>query len=148
MKVILQADVKKVGAKGDVVEVSDGYGRNYLLPRKLAIEANAANLNSAKVNAENKARRARQEADEAKLLGAQLEKISVKIPVRVGKDGKLFGSVGGSDVAKALKENHSLNVDKRKISVQGDVTGAGVYEAIIKLHPEVTTKIKVEVIEG
>lgn len=148
MKVILQADVKKVGAKGDVVEVSDGYGRNYLLPRKLAVEANAANLNSAKVNAENKARRARQEADEAKLLGAQLEKISVKIPVRVGKDGKLFGSVGGSDVAKALKENHSLNVDKRKISVQGDVTGAGVYEAIIKLHPEVTTKIKVEVIEG
>ena len=148
MKVILQADVKKVGAKGDVVEVSDGYGRNYLLPRKLAVEANAANLNSAKVNAENKARKAQQEADEAKLLGAQLEKISVKIPVRVGKDGKLFGSVGGSDVAKALKENHSLNVDKRKISVQGDVTGAGVYEAIIKLHPEVTTKIKVEVIEG
>ena len=148
MKVILQEDVKKVGAKGDVVEVSDGYGRNYLLPRKLAVEANVANLNSAKVKAENKARKARQEADEAKLLGAQLEKISVKIPVRLGKDGKLFGSVGGSDVAKALKENHSLNVDKRKIAIQGDVTGTGVYDAIIKLHPEVTTKIKVEVVEG
>lgn len=148
MKVILQEDVKKVGVKGDVVEVSDGYGRNYLLPRKLAVEANVANLNSAKVKAENKARRARQEADEAKLLGAQLEKISVKIPVRLGKDGKLFGSVGGSDVAKALKENHALNVDKRKIAIQGDVTGTGVYEAVIKLHPEVTTKIKVEVVEG
>ena len=148
MKIILQEDVKKVGAKGEVVEVSDGYGRNYLLPRKLAIEANAANLNSAKVNAENKARKAQQEADEAKLLGAQLEKITVKIPVRIGKDGKLFGSVGGSDVAKALKVNHSLNVDKRKISIQGDVTGAGVYDAVIKLHPEVTTKIKIEVIEG
>lgn len=148
MKVILQEDVKKVGAKGDVVEVSDGYGRNYLLPRKLAVEANVANLNSAKVKAENKARKARQEADEAKLLGAQLEKISVKIPVRLGKDGKLFGSVGGSDVAKALKENHALNVDKRKIAIQGDVTGTGVYDAIIKLHPEVTTKIKVEVVEG
>ena len=148
MKVILQEDVKKVGAKGEVVEVSDGYGRNYLLPRKLAVEANVANLNSAKVKAENKARRARQEADEAKLLGAQLEKISVKIPVRLGKDGKLFGSVGGSDVAKALKENHALNVDKRKIAIQGDVTGTGVYDAIIKLHPEVTTKIKVEVVEG
>ena len=72
----------------------------------------------------------------------------MKIPVRIGKDGKLFGSVGGSDVAKALKENHSLNVDKRKISVQGDVTGAGIYDAVIKLHPEVTTKIKIEVVEG
>lgn len=148
MKVILQEDVKKVGAKGQVVEVSDGYGRNYLLPRKLAVEANAANLNTAKVKAENKARRAQQEADEAKLLGAQLEKISVKIPVKMGKDGKLFGSVGGSDVSKALKENHSLNVDKRKISIQGNVTGAGIYDAIIKLHPEVTTKIKLEIVEG
>ncbi len=148
MKVILQEDVKKVGAKGEVVEVSDGYGRNYLLPRKLAVEANAANLNTAKVKAENKARKAQQEADEAKLLGAQLEKISVKIPVKIGKDGKLFGSVSGSDVAKVLKENHALNVDKRKISIQGNVTGAGVYEAIVKLHPEVTTKIKIEVIEG
>ena len=148
MKVILQEDVKKVGVKGEVVEVSDGYGRNYLLPRKLAVEANVANLNSAKVKAENKARKAQQEADEAKLLGAQLEKISVKIPVKIGKDGKLFGSVGGSDVAKALSKDHSLNVDKRKISIQGNVTGKGVYDAVIKLHPEVTTKIKVEVVEG
>ena len=148
MKVILQEDVKKVGAKGEVVEVSDGYGRNYLLPRKLAVEANAANLNTAKVKAENKARKARQEADEAKLLGAQLEKLSVKIPVKIGKDGKLFGSVSGSDVAKVLKENHSLNVDKRKISVVGEVTGAGIYDAVIKLHPEVTTKIKLEIVEG
>lgn len=148
MKVILQEDVKKVGAKGDIVEVSDGYGRNYLLPRKLAVEANVANLNTAKVKAENKARKAQQETDEAKLLGAQLEKISVKIPVKLGKDGKLFGSVGGSDVAKALKENHGLNVDKRKISLQGEVTGTGVYDALVKLHPEVSTKIRVEVVEG
>ena len=148
MKVILQEDVKKVGAKGDVVEVSDGYGRNYLLPRKLAVEANVANLNTAKVRAENKARKLRQEADEAKLLGAQLEKITVRIPVKLGKDGKLFGSVGGSDVAKALSKNHSLNVDKRKISIQGEVTGIGIFDAVIKLHPEVTTKIKVEVVAG
>ena len=148
MKVILQADVKKLGAKGAVVEVSDGYGRNYLLPRKLAVEANTANLNAAKVNAENRARRLQQEADEAKLLGAQLEKISVKIPVKLGKDGKLFGSVGGSDVAKALKENHALTVDKRKISVVGEVTGLGTYDAVIKLHPEVATKIKVEIVAG
>ena len=148
MKVILQEDVKKVGTKGEIVEVSDGYGRNYLLPRKLAVEANEANLNTAKVRAENKARKVRQEADEAKLLSAQLEKISVKIPVRLGKDGKLFGSVSGSDIAKALKVSHSLNVDKRKISIQGEVTGTGTYTAVVKLHPEVTTKIKIEVVEG
>ena len=148
MKVILQEDVKKVGAKGEVVEVSDGYGRNYLLPRKLAVEASAANLNNARIKAESKARRAQQEADEAKLLGAQLEKISVKVPVKIGKDGKLFGSVGGSDVAKALNKDHSLNVDKRKISIKGEVTGVGVYEAVIKLHPEVTSRITVEVVAG
>ena len=148
MKVILQADVKNVGAKGEIVNVADGYGRNFLLPRKLAVEANVANINTAKVNAENKKRRAQQDADEAKLLGAQLEKISVRIPIKLGKDGKLFGSVGGSDVAKALKENHGLNVDKRKISIVDEVTSIGTYEAVIKLHPETSVKMKVEVVEG
>ena len=148
MKVILQADVKNVGVKGDIVNVADGYGRNFLLPRNLAVEANAANINTAKTKAENKARRDQREADEAKLLGAQLEKISVRIPIKLGKDGKLFGSVGGSDIAKALKENHGLNVDKRKISIVDEVSSIGTYEAIIKLHPETSVKMKVEVIEG
>lgn len=148
MKVILTEDVKKVGVKGDIVEVSDGYGRNFLLPKKLAVEANTANLNTAKVKAENKARQLQKEADEAKLLGVQLEKVSVKIPVKIGKDGKLFGSVSGSDIAKALKNSNGLNIDKRKISIQGEVTGVGNYEATIKLHPEVTSKIVVQVVEG
>lgn len=148
MKVILQEDVKNVGKKGEIVNVADGYGRNFLLPRNLAVEANVANLNTAKVKAENKVRKAQQEADEAKLLGAQLEKISVRIPIKLGKDGKLFGSVGGSDIAKALKDNHGLNVDKRKISIKDEVSGIGTYEAVIKLHPEVSVKMKVEVIEG
>lgn len=148
MKVILQADVKNVGAKGDIVNVADGYGRNFLLPRKLAVEANTANINTAKTKAETKARKAQQEADEAKLLGAQLEKISVRIPIKLGKDGKLFGSVSGSDIAKALKENHGLNVDKRKISITDDVSSIGTYEAVIKLHPETSVKMKVEVVEG
>ena len=148
MKVILQADVKNVGAKGEIVNVADGYGRNFLLPRKLAVEANVANINTAKVNAENKKRKAQQDADEAKLLGAQLEKISVRIPIKLGKDGKLFGSVGGSDIAKALKEHHGLNVDKRKISIVDEVTSIGTYEAVIKLHPDTSVKMKVEVVEG
>lgn len=146
MKLILLEDVKKVGKKGEIVEVADGYGRNFLLPKKLAAEATTANLNTAKTNAANKARKLQREADEAKLLGAQLEKVSVKIPVKLGKDGKLFGSVGGSDVAKALKLENNLDVDKRKISVQGEVNGIGTYEAVIKLHPTVTTKIKIEVV--
>ena len=148
MKVILQEDVKNVGAKGDIVNVADGYGRNFLLPRNLAVEANTANINTAKTKAENKMRRAQREADEAKLLGAQLEKISVRIPIKLGKDGKLFGSVGGSDIAKALKENHGLNVDKRKISITDEVSSIGTYEAVIKLHPETSVKMKVEVVEG
>ncbi len=148
MKVVLIEDVKKVGSKGDIVEVSDGYGKNFLLARKLAVAANAANINTAKTKAENKLRKAKQEADEAKLLAAQLEKVSVKIPVKLGKDGKLFGSVTGSDVAKALKNSQGLNVDKRKISIQGEVTGVGTYDAVIKLHPEAATKISVEVVEG
>ena len=146
MKLILLEDVKKIGKKGDIVEVADGYGRNFLLPRKLAVEANTANLNKAKTAAENKARQLQREADEAKLLGAQLEKVSVKVAVRIGKDGKIFGSVSGSDIAKALNIQNKLNVDKRKISLQGEVTGVGIYDAVIKLHPTVTTKIKVEVV--
>lgn len=146
MKLILLEDVKKIGKKGEIVEVADGYGRNFLLPKKLAAEATTANLNTAKTNAENKARKLQREADEAKLLGSQLEKVTVKVAVKIGKDGKLFGSVGGSDIAKALKIQNNLNVDKRKISVQGEITGTGTYDAVIKLHPTVTTKIKVEVI--
>ncbi len=148
MKVILQEDVKNVGKKGEIVEVSDGYGRNFLLPKKLALPATAGNVNDAKVKAANKARKIQQEADEAKLLGSQLEKVTVKVPVKIGKDGKLFGSVGGSDVAKALNQDHKINIDKRKISISGEVTGTGIYDAVIKLHPEVTSKIKVEVVEG
>ena len=115
MKVILQQDVKKLGAKGDVIDVSDGYGRNFLLPKKLAVIANAENLNLAKDQAQTKARRKAQEADEAQLLAAQLEKLTIKIPVKVGEGGKLFGSVGGADVSKVLKNQHDIDIDKRKL---------------------------------
>ena len=101
MKVILQQDVKKVGSKGDIVEVSEGYGRNFLLPKKLAVEATAANLETAKQKANSAARKKQQATDEARLLAAQLEKVSVKVAVRTGDGGKLFGSVTGKDVADA-----------------------------------------------
>lgn len=146
MKVILQQDVKKVGSKGDIVEVSEGYGRNFLLPKKLAVEATAANLETAKQKANSAARKKQQATDEARLLAAQLEKVSVKIAVRIGEGGKLFGSVTGKDVADALAKEHGIDIDRRKISLKSEVTGAGEYEAVIKVHPEIQSTIRVLVI--
>ena len=145
MKVILQQDVKKLGKKGDIVEVSEGYGRNFLLPRKAAVLANAENLNVAKAQAGSKARKDAMATDEAKLMAAQLEKVTVTIPVKIGEGGRLFGSVTGKDVAAALKKTN-IEVDKRKITIKDDVTGTGVYEAVIKVHPSVTSTIKVNVV--
>lgn len=146
MKVILQQDVKKVGSKGDIVEVSEGYGRNFLLPRKLAVEATAANLETAKQKANSAARKKQQATDEARLLAAQLEKVSVKVAVRLGEGGKLFGSVTGKDVADALMKEKGIEVDRRKIALKSEVTGAGEYEAVIKVHPEIQSTIGVLVV--
>ena len=146
MKVILLQDVKKVGSKGDIVEVSEGYGRNFLLPKKFAQEATAENLNVAKAKAGSAARKKAQDNDEAKLMAAQLAKLTVKIPVKVGANGRLFGSVTGKDVSDVLKKQHNIDMDKRKISLKSEITGPGLYEAVIKVHPEITSTIKVEVV--
>ena len=145
MKVILEQDVKKLGKKGDIVEVSEGYGRNFLLPRKLAAAANASNLNVAKAKIGSKKRKEAMEADEARLMARQLESVSVTIPVRIGEGGKLFGSVTGKDVSEALKKQ-GIDIDKRKIAIRGEITGAGEYEAVIKVHPSITSRIKVRIV--
>ena len=147
MKVIVQQDVKKLGKKGDIVEVSEGYGRNFLLPKKAAVLATAENMNVAKAQAGSKARKDAMATDEAKLMAAQLEKVEVTIPVKIGEGGKLFGSVTGKDVAEALKKSN-IDIDKRKISIKGEVTGAGTYEAVIKVHPSITSTIKINVVAG
>ena len=148
MKVILQQDVKGTGKKGEVIEVSEGYGRNFLLPKKLAVLANAQNVNLAKQKAGSAAHRKAQEADEAKLLASQLAKAEVTVAVKVGEGGKLFGSVSGKDVSEALKKEHGVEIDKRKISITQEVTGVGDYEVVIKLHPEASAKVLVHVTEG
>lgn len=146
MKVILQQDVKKVGNKGAVIEVSDGYGRNFLLPKKLAVEATAANLETAKQQANSAARKKQQATDEARLLASQLEKVSVTVAVRIGEGGKLFGSVTGKDVADALAKDNGIELDRRKIALKCEVTGPGEYEAVVKVHPEIQSTIKVLVV--
>ncbi|WP_040636874.1 50S ribosomal protein L9 [Mitsuokella sp. oral taxon 131] len=145
MKVILKQDVKKLGKAGEIVEVAEGYGRNFLLPRGAAALATAANLNVAHAKAGSKARREAQAADEARLMAKQLERVEVTIPVRVGEGGKLFGSVTGKDVSDALKKQ-DIDIDRRRIQIQGDVTGEGLYEAVIRIHPSVTSRIKVKVV--
>lgn len=143
MKVILLQDIKSLGKKGDIVETAEGYGRNYLLPRKLAKEANAANLNQAKQDKATAAHRAAQQKDEAVVLGAQIQKVIVKIKVRLGENGKMFGSVTSKDVAEALIKQTGIEIDRRKVELKTAVKGLGEYTAVAKLHTDVTAEFKV-----
>lgn len=143
MKVILLQDVKNLGKKGEIVETAEGYGRNYLLPRKLAKEANAANVNQAKKDQATAAHRAAQAKDEAVVLGAQIEKVTVKVAVRLGENGKMFGSVTSKDVAEALVNQTGLDIDRRKVELKDAVKGLGEYSAVAKLHKDVTATFKV-----
>lgn len=145
MKVILLQDIKNLGKKGEIVETAEGYGRNYLLPRKLAKEASAANVNQAKKDQATAAHRAAQQKDEAVVLGAQIEKVVVRMKVRVGENGKMFGSVASKDVAEALIKQTGIDIDRRKVELKTAVKGLGEYTAVAKLHTDVTAEFKVMV---
>ncbi len=143
MKVILLADVKGQGKKNDVIEVSDGYGKNFLIPRKLAKVADAQSLNDVKVQAAAKAYRLETEKKEAQALAERLKAIVVNIPASSGADGRLYGAVTTKDIAEKLQADHGIAIDKRKL-VQGDpIKAFGKYEVEVKLYPEVTGKINV-----
>lgn len=145
MKLILQQEVKKLGKKGDIIEVSEGYARNYLLPQKLAIEATSVNVNTATQKKEAEARKAQRMMDEARVQAAQMAKITVTVPVKTGEGGKLFGSVNSKDVADALLAQHGIEIDKRKIELKETIKALGTYPATIKLHTEVSVQIQVTV---
>ncbi len=141
MKVILTQDVKALGKKGQLVDVSDGYARNFLLPKKLAVEANAANMSELK-NAETKKRiQEEKELAAAKETAAKLEGCMVKIQRASGEDGKLYGSVTTKDIAEALKEQYAVDIDKRKIVLAESIKAYGSYTVNVKLHSAVTGKI-------
>lgn len=145
MKIILLQEVKKLGKKGEVLEVSEGYARNYLLPHKLAIEATAVNVNSAQQQKAAEARKTQRLLDEARLSAAQLSKLSVTVAVKTGEGGRLFGSVTSKDVADAMLEQHQIELDKRKIELKDALKALGTYPVTIKLHPEVSAQIEVQV---
>ena len=147
MKVILQQDVKGHGKKGQLVEVSDGYGRNYLLPRKLAVEATAENVNTMKMQDKAKAARLAEEKAQALALAERLKGMQVKIKARAGQGGKLFGSITSKEIADELKKQFDVDVSKSKIALPDPIKSFGAVEEKCKLGSEVSGAINVLVIE-
>lgn len=146
MQVILTQDVKGQGKKGELVNVSDGYGRNYLLPRGLAKEATKENLNVMEGQAASAEFRRQKALEEAQELAAKLKELTVTMKTKAGENGKLFGAITSKDVAEALTMQHHIKLDKKKFVLPGGIKMLGVTEVEIKIHPGVNGKIRVNVI--
>ncbi|HHT62619.1 MAG: 50S ribosomal protein L9 [Bacillota bacterium] len=145
MKVILTQDVKSLGKKGDVVQVAEGYARNYLLPKGLAKEASPANLkNLARENARLEAKK-KKELEKAKEIAQNLEGAVINISAKVGEGGRLFGSVTSKEIADQIKNQFDLEIDRRKMELKENIKSLGIYDVMIKLHPEVQVKVKINV---
>ena len=148
MKVILLEDVKALGKKGQTVDVSDGYARNCILPKKLGVEANAKNLNDLKLQKAHEAKVAKEQLEEAQALAKRIEELTVDASIKSGKDGRSFGSVSSKEIAAALKEQHGIDVDKKKISLDEPIRNIGSSIVTVKLHREVSAKLTVRVREA
>lgn len=148
MKIILLQDVKSLGKKGQTVEVSEGYARNFILPKKLGVEANAKNMNDLKLQKAHEEKVAKEQLEEAKALAARIETLTVEATIKSGKDGRTFGSVSSKEVAVALKEQHGIEVDKKKISLDDAIRTVGTSIVTVKLHREVSAKLTVKVREA
>ena len=143
MKVILLEDVKKLGKKGEIVDVAEGYGNNFLIKKGLAVLGTSTNINNAKQKQDATAHKKQVANDEAVVLASQLSKVHVVIPVRLGEDGRLFGSVTTKDISAALQEQFQVDVDKRKIELKEAIKTVGTHDVVVRVHPEITAMIKV-----
>lgn len=148
MKVILLEDVKSLGKKGEVVNVSDGYARNLILPKKLGIEANSKNMNDLKLQNRHAEKLAQENLEAAQVLAAEIEGKQVQISIKAGEGGKIFGSVSTKEIAEAAKDQLGLELDKKKMQLPEALKSLGVHEVSIRLHPKVTATLKVKVVEG
>ena len=148
MKIILLQDEKKLGKKGDLIEASDGYARNYILPKKIGVEATPANLNTLKLQKANQDKIAKEQLDEAKQLADKLAELTVELTMKAGEGGKSFGSVSSKDISEACKQQHQVELDKKKLLLPEALKSFGVYEVGVKLHPQVTAKLKVHISES
>ena len=148
MKVVLLQDVKGQGKKDELINVSDGYARNFLFPKKLAVAADAKVMSEAKSKEESKQFKLKEEKAAAKELADKLSKLTVKITASSGADGRLYGSVTTKDIADALNNQYKIEIDKRKLSLSENIKSYGTYEVEVKVYPEISAKLKVSVSEG
>ena len=146
MKVILKADIKGIGKKDEVINASDGYARNFLFPKNLAVEANAENMSKLKGKQESNAYKKSQEKEEAKKTAEKLSKILLKIPVKAGENGKIFGGVSAKEISELLKQEYKIEVDKKKIEIKETIKTLGVRIITIKLYEGVIGSLKIDVI--
>ncbi len=148
MEIVLLEDVKALGKKGELVKVNDGYARNFILPKKLGVEATAKNLNDLKLKKANEAKVAAEQLAEARALAAELEKDSVTLSIKAGEGGRAFGSVSTKEIAKALSDQRKLEVDKKKMVLAEPIKSLGTFEVPVRLPREATATLRVKVVEA
>ena len=145
MKVILLEDVKSLGKKGEIVNVNDGYARNFILPKKLGLEATSKNLNDLKLQKQNDEKVAQEKLDAAKALAEEIKEKSITVKIQAGVEGKVFGSISSKEIATEAKKQLNMDIDKKKIVIPDAIKSLGTYNVNIKLHKDVTAILTVKV---
>ena len=147
MKVILLQDVKAQGKKDELVNVSDGYAKNFLFPKNLAVEATPDEMNKLKIKNRNAAQKKEQEKEDAIALGETLKKLTLNIKVKAGENGKIFGGVTSKEISESLKSHYKIGIDKKKIGIKETIKALGNYQVEIKLYEGINVKLAVAVVK-